>query len=77
MRVYTGSNYRIGASADIWSTPNGQIVVRFSYARHTKQYFRVVLPRGVTARNVDFESLQEYLGVELHDWFCDARYDNL
>lgn len=70
--VYLG---HLHASADIWATQDEQIVVRFSHAGY-KNYFRLVLPRNVTASQVDFNSLDDYLHEELYDWFVEARSDD-
>lgn len=75
LRVYSHDSYPVGASADIWATPDDRIFVRFSYASHTKDYFQIILPRGVTASNVNFDNFLNYLGEELANWFYDARYD--
>ena len=70
--IYIG---RLRASADIWAAPDEQILVRFSHACY-KHYFRVILPCGITASQVDFDSLDDYLHDELYDWFDSARCDD-
>jgi len=69
--IYFG---HLHACADVWVTPHEQILVRFSHACY-KHYFRVVLPRGVMASQLDFGDLEDYLHPELYDWFEGALDD--
>lgn len=69
--IYFGGLHAI---ADIWATPDDEIFVRFSHACY-KHYFRIRLPRRLSASTVDYDLLEEYLHDELYDWFDGARYD--